>query len=681
MITTKKSFKRCSLDQNRQNQKQSRHIRKSSNNMVKKKTNAVGSDKKTKPDTKRGNKKKVKSADKCRKAPGQKLNLRKKSQDQTRPTIKQKTTQSFKQHIRVMKSKKAEKEQKVDKEKHKAKEEGEYVKKKHLSMEGIVKTNKFNILKKHKTKMTNNSKQKSRFLDKSKLKRAGRKRKGRKSSLRSFSGEKNNKSKEKNKANLKKLSKAKSVKLLKIKRSVSKDKRQIKKITKKINKKINIIDKKVNYLYSNISQNPKKPKKQVKLKNNKKKTKGKIKITKGANVVTSISKQKIVKKPNPNVLQNEFIFSLKELTETHLFKLNQLFDNFNKNKNAENQNLESDNIKELIQITKMTIQEYHTKMQSATRIIENEKPSEKTDLKIENISYVNTHNESKKKQTPKKSSPLKLKNPEKKEEFCLFDKRNSLELQTPKLHSNKEKLYSERSKNSKREVFFSESWKMPNKAVLNKNSKNLIISNITKTKNSEENMRSFDRMKNSNVMSSNCDNSEFGLCKIKSEKSIEKITDPIPLIKKDKTPIPIDNEKTIKEKIPLLKKEEPLKPTTIKKDVITEKVDKITEEILNTIVDDLFEDYLYRLFFLPDKIIGIKTNYNYCRFYFDALLKSIESRLTRKPQRRSSPKPLHSFRTRHPHQTSFLLCNEFGRRIRKRKYKRPGDKLQSCFTC
>ena len=244
MITTKKSFKRSSVERHRNiNQKVVKHVRKPSSNMNKpKKTslainaNTVGKE----DNTKRANKKKVKSADKFLRPPKQRLVIRKKSQDQTRPTIKQKVSSSFKQQVKNFKSKKREKE-----------EEDQMGKKKHLSMEGIVKTNKYNILKKHKTKATNNSKQKSRFLDKSQIKtRPSRvkRNKVRKASLRSFSGEKVNDRKERNKANLKKLSKAKSVKLLKMKRSVSKDKQNMKKITKKINKKINIIDLLIDFL-------------------------------------------------------------------------------------------------------------------------------------------------------------------------------------------------------------------------------------------------------------------------------------------------------------------------------------------------------------------------------------------------------------------------------------------------
>ena len=640
MVSTKKSFKRNSLDQNRQNKKQSKHSRKHSNNVLHKKVNPVVSGKKVKQKTKRGNKKKVKSADKFQKASRQKLNIRKKSQDQTRLIIKQKTTQNFKQNIKGLKSKKTEK--------NKVKEDDQYVKKKHMSMEGIVKTNTYNILKKQKTKMTNNSKQKSHFLDKSKSKRIGRREKRRKNSLRSFSGEKIDKSRDKNNSNLKKLSKAKSVKLLKMKRSMSKDKQQIKKITKKINKKISVIDKKIHYIYSNISQNPKKAKKQTKLKNNKKKGKGKIKVAKVINAVNPVSKKKIVRKQKNNVLQKEFIFSLKELTETHLLKLNQLFDNFNKNKDAKIHNIQSENINELIQVTKMTIQEYHKKMESATKKIESDKPERKKELIIENISYINTQNKSEKKLSPKNTIPLEHMDSKKSSEFCIFGKQNSLEMETPKIDENKDKLYSERSRSSRKDVFFSESWKLPNKAILNENSKNLIISNISKTKNSEDNMRSFDLMKNSNLILSNCDKSEFALNRIKSDKSIEKITESIPLNKKSKTPEIIKKDKNIKEEIPLQEKEELIKSTSLKTNIASENIDKATEEILNYIVDDLFGDYLYRLFFLPDKIIGIKTNYNYCKLYFEALLQSIESRLKRKSQQRSSSESFHSSRTKHP---------------------------------
>ena len=627
MITTKKSFKRSSVERTKNpSQKLVKHVRKPSNNITKsKKTSVIGNTNVPlkEDNTKRANKKKVKSADKFLRPPKQRLIIRKKSQDQTRLTVKQKASNSFKQQIKHLKSKKREKE------------EEDYIgKKKHLSMEGIVKTNKYNILKKHKTKATNNSKQKSRFLDKSQLKtKPGRikRNKVRKASLRSYSGEKVNERKEKHKTNLKKLSKAKSVKLLKMKRSVSKDKQQMKKITKKINKKINIIDKKVNYLYSNISQNKKNPRKQIKLKNNKKKNKGKIKITKnGTTNSASVKKEAL-----SQLVQSEFIYSLKELTETHLLKLNQLFDNFNKTKNSETRNFESDsNIKELIEITKMTIQEYQNKMKSATKIIENEKPKTKSNLKIEAISMdkqddSNVEKFKKHNKTPKKKSATKI------DKFCIFNKRNSLELKTPKINMNRDKLYSERSKHSKKEAFFSESWKLPNKTVLHKNSKNLIISNITKTKNSEDNMRSFDRLRNSNMLNSNCENSDFNSYRCKSEKSVDKQKDssPVRVIEKTKELVPL------KESDPIVVIDQEVEQKEEQLDVVKSednKVDEISEHILKTVVDDLFEDYLYRLFFLPDKITGIKTNYNYCKFYFEALIKLTESKFKRKIQESSS---------------------------------------------
>ena len=635
MITTKKSFKRSSVERHRNiNQKVVKHVRKPSSNMNKpKKTslainaNTVGKE----DNTKRANKKKVKSADKFLRPPKQRLVIRKKSQDQTRPTIKQKVSSSFKQQVKNFKSKKREKE-----------EEDQMGKKKHLSMEGIVKTNKYNILKKHKTKATNNSKQKSRFLDKSQIKtRPSRvkRNKVRKASLRSFSGEKVNDRKERNKANLKKLSKAKSVKLLKMKRSVSKDKQNMKKITKKINKKINIIDKKVNYLYSNISQNKKSQKKQVKLKHNKKKNKAKIKISKN-NRGSGVS---LKKDTLSHLVQSEFIYSLKELTETHLLKLNQLFDNFNKTKNSEKRELESNaNIKELIQITKMTIQEYQNKMKNATKIIETSKAVDKPDLQIEAVSIdkqEENHLEKfrKLKKTPKKKSATKM------EKFCIFNKRNSLELKTPKINMNRDKLYSERSKNSKKEAFFSESWKLPNKTILHKNSKNLIISNITKTKNSEDNMRSFDRLRNSNVLNSNCENSDFNSYRCKSEKSLDKQRDisPVAVIDKKKEPTLIKEDDQNTE----INKQEPaVEEKTDIKEPSKDKVDEISEQVLKVVVDDLFEDYLYRLFFLPDKITGIKTNYNYCKFYFDALIKLTESKLKRQIQRAGPHQPINPFR-------------------------------------
>ena len=92
--------------------------------------------------------------------------------------------------------------------------------------------------------------------------------------------------------------------------------------------------------------------------------------------------------------------------------------------------------------------------------------------------------------------------------------------------------------------------------------------------------------------------------------------------------------KIIKQKPKKIKKEKEniLKNTqkTPKELLTTKKTDEIMEHVLDNLINNFFEDNLYKFFFLPEKIKGIKTGYNYIKLYLQSLKKKIESKIKRK---------------------------------------------------
>jgi hypothetical protein len=58
-------------------------------------------------------------------------------------------------------------------------------------------------------------------------------------------------------------------------------------------------------------------------------------------------------------------------------------------------------------------------------------------------------------------------------------------------------------------------------------------------------------------------------------------------------------------------------------EVNKKKVDEITSFIIEYMIKDFFEDNIYKYYFLSEKPIGIKTNYNYVKKYYEDLKKLI----------------------------------------------------------
>ncbi len=55
----------------------------------------------------------------------------------------------------------------------------------------------------------------------------------------------------------------------------------------------------------------------------------------------------------------------------------------------------------------------------------------------------------------------------------------------------------------------------------------------------------------------------------------------------------------------------------------SQKHKSLAEHVVNKLIEDFFEDNLYKFFFLPEKIKGIKTNFNYVKLYLSNLITFI----------------------------------------------------------
>ena len=624
---------------------------------------------KAKPATAAGTKRTVggqaKSADKSAQQPKPKLLSRKKSQDITRQTVKRKEPRCIKNEIiRQYLAEKSERDSTTngrDSIRHK----------REMSFDHNLKTNKLNVVRKNVPKSNQDTRAHIKVEDKpvSKAKRPlARSRDVSKAfhdSRRSSPSIHKGLSKSQKKLPLreKNLAKAKSMKQLRAKEPNPQGKK-MQKITEKLSNKLDALDKKINVIFQKTTQKPKSSF-NIKMNKVKKNESGKKKHTKRCAVNPEAREPKVVAqaaKQNKKLIEHnneELINSLKAVTEGHLAKLTSLFEQYTMN-NSNNANKEQlDNLAKLIENVKQTMFEYEKKIKEVPDkvVIKDEPPplagkEVTSDKKMNNVRLDSTfgHNRDRYNiaiEKPNAAHRITYQPKYNRADFDAAKRHNSFDHKSK--HTLKtEELYSERSSALKKEQYVVESWRQPNSRMVKKHSKDLVLSNITKTKNSEEHAKSFERVKTSQAIVSNLENSEVNSIKEealrhKSEQSEaepnNRVTNTVPIVlsptvksKEDTKRSPVHCSDT--------KSNEAGKHQTTDNNA---RVANATEQIITTVIDDLFEDYLYRLFFLPDKITGIKTNYTYCRFYLETLMNRIQSKLTRPLQGESDRKPQYAF--------------------------------------
>lgn len=593
----------------------------------------------------------TKSADKSMGQSKPKLLGRKKSHDLTRQTVKKKES-------RVIRNELINQYLAENSEPNSRSNRFEDVDvNRELSFDHIIKTNKLNVLKKKYIKADPANRLQLRVDDKSgnKLKKTASKSRemsrllvdGRKSSQSLIRGL--SKSQKKLPLREKNLSKAKSMKQLRLKESQSQSK-NIKIITDKLTHKIDAINKKLNVIYHNAIYSAKGCVDHTLIKT-KKDESGKKKIIKRNTGHTEHRESRIVSQISNNsksqIKKNndEFINTLKQLTETHLLKLTELFEHFASTGDNKADREQLNNLAELIEIAKNTMAEYERKIRDVPNKIINQEVTKKNEnsLNLENNSAhlkpSSAFGNNRIKYSIALEKPQVVKNSlndsnGSKPGSGVFKNHGSLEFKYNKLAKRPEEMYSERSSAIKKDQYLLESWRQPNINVVKKHSKDLVLSNIVKTKNSDEHLRSFDRMRTSQAMLSNLDNSEIYSVKeefiknrsVKSENETKKLLAELSM------PIKVTISENIEES-PLPVKEEvaQIPHEDIPNEPLQEfsRVDNITEHVVKLIIEDLFDDYLYRLFFLPERVNGIKTNYTYCKFYLETLMNFVQSKIIR----------------------------------------------------
>lgn len=468
----------------------------------------------------------------------------------------------------------------------------------------------------------------------------------------------------------KNLSKAKSMKVLRAKDNFSQGK-NIEKITEKLSNKIDKLDKKINVIFHSAMQ---KPKGEFKLSIGKtKKDEGtRKKLTKRNGVSSDLREPRAIlqkEKHSKNQLKRsnkEFIDSLKQLTEAHLMKLTCLFEQYTLGKSSELDQEQIGNFALLMENAKQTMLEYEKKIKEVPeKIISREEETEKSEQqadrgqKLTGVGLNGNFGHSKmryniaiaKPQTQPVSGPISYFDPE----TGVINRLDSLESMPQRLQQKTEEIHSERSSAFKKDQYLAESWRQPNLKIVKRHSKDLLLSNIVKTKRSDEHLRSFDRMKTSQAMLSNLENSESYSVKeeVARNPSVHSETE----LRRNAIERHIEVRSPISEQAITKGDPDRLSAYGIPEEVIpdqtvnkADQADNITDSVIHAIIDDLFDDCLYRLFFLPDKIGGIKTNYTYCKFYLETLMNYIQGKLIRELQGPSDPEPEHAPAARGPGQ-------------------------------
>lgn len=54
-----------------------------------------------------------------------------------------------------------------------------------------------------------------------------------------------------------------------------------------------------------------------------------------------------------------------------------------------------------------------------------------------------------------------------------------------------------------------------------------------------------------------------------------------------------------------------------------EEAEILIQFVIEILIQDFFDDSIYKYYFLPEKLKGIKTNYNYVKSYLEKLMVTV----------------------------------------------------------
>ncbi len=172
--------------------------------------------------------------------------------------------------------------------------------------------------------------------------------------------------------------------------------------------------------------------------------------------------------------------------------------------------------------------------------------------------------------------------------------------------------------------------------MLKKHSKDLALSNLSRK--IEDETFSVEKISVPIIKTLPNIQSESSICNSKrSLGNSAEIKNKSLILRKPNFLIEKSNEKENKEQnLQIINNDTESKPLKVKEDPkevsnknSTKKIDQIAELIIGTLIEDFFKDSLYKFFFFPEKIKGIKTNQNYIKLYLNELIKKASGLLIR----------------------------------------------------